>query len=159
MSSHNWRSKFIELSESLFRELGFSPPPMLHEESLPLAMELEFEGARFELLHSSSDLPERILLICKLGTMPDENEITGIQGLMRENLIRLRAYEGWYGVSTQDHEIQMMCHKDLESLSAADIFQQMKKMISDSNGWHSHFSESVRLNNAPTFGLSNSILA
>ncbi len=123
------RSKFVEISEGIFRELGFAPPSMLHEDSLPLVMELEFEGKCFELVHSPNELQDKFLIVCKLGEMPAAERVHGMQEMMKENLLQMRVCGEWFGINAANNEIHSMCHKSLDELSALEILQHMKAMV------------------------------
>ncbi len=133
------RAKFIEISEGIFRELGFTPPSMFHEESLPLVMELELEGRSFELIHSPGGLAEKILIVCKLGKIPDMERLRGIQGLMKENLLKVRIYGEWFGINSSTNEIHLMCHQDLGEIKSSEILQHMRVMVENSNDWQNRF--------------------
>ncbi len=159
IKSPQWRQRFIELSEGIFRELGFAPPPMLHEESLPLAMELEIDKTPFEILHSSSNLNDRVLVICKLGNMPASNEDYGLQMLMKENLNNMRMHAEWYGLSAETREICLMCHKSLNNITPQKILHDMKKMIADSGNWESRFFDPLNRRLAIPTDLQKPFLA
>ncbi len=159
MSRSIMRKKFLELSEDIFRELGFFPPPMLHEESLPLAMELELDGFNFELLHSSGDLNYQVLIKCKLGKIPQSNEFYGLQMLMRGNLENMRIYAEWYGVDFETREVLLMNGKDLGNTSAQDLVLCMKQMIENSSDWEARFFDPTFLRSEDLVGPIKSILA
>ena len=95
MARTSWRQHFIDLSEGLFRELGFPLPSQLHDESLPLAMSLEVEGRAFELVHSSSFQVHRILISCSLGKLADKNRPVMMAALLRANLAGVRGFGSW----------------------------------------------------------------
>lgn len=148
MQNYQWRSKFIELSENIFRELGFSPPSML-----------ELEGLSFELLHSPSEYPEKILVVCKLGQIPASNEIHGMQELMRENLLQMRVHGEWYGIDGDQREVHLLCHKEIDNLSAVEVLQHMRKMAENSHDWQSRYFDPAPRYPSSAQGALNSFLA
>jgi hypothetical protein len=139
VNGHAWRRKFIELAEDVFRELGFPPPSMLHEESLPLAMELEIESIPFELLHSSADQVEFVLVICKLGPLPSGIGISGIRRLLQSNLVLARTHEAFYGVNPDTSQIQCMFQTRLMQVTAVDLLAKMRQISLDSLQWKKDF--------------------
>lgn len=154
----SWRRKFIELSESIFRELGFPPPSMVHEDSLPLAMELEVNNTDFELLHSSSENAERVLVICRLGPLPDEGVTIGIRNLLQANLTLARTHEACYGVNPTGDQVQCMYYEELDRTSARAILEGMRQISTDARNWQDHFfSQSRTASNAGNFHSAHSL--
>ncbi len=143
-----FRQKFIEISEQIFRELGFSVPTMLHEDSLPLAMELELNGIFFELLHTPGELNDRIRVMCKLGTIPQRHAVRGMEMLMHQNSINLREHSDWYGFIPENRELILMNSRDLDRISALDLIEDMLRMTRDSCDWEARFFD-------PTYSLKN----
>ena len=139
VKNFNWRRRFIELCEDIFRELGFPPPIMTHEDSLPLAMELEVEGMQFELLHSSSQMAERVLVICKLGPLPDEGITAGIRRLMQANLAQVRKHELGYGINPSGNEVQCLYYAPIDGATAREMLDGMRKTVSACANWKDQF--------------------
>lgn len=154
-----FRNKFIEVSEGIFRELGFPPPTMLHEESLPLVMELEIESRAFELIHSPTETPEKVLVVCKLGPIPDAEKLRGMQELLKENLSQMRTFGEWYGFNPGKNEVHLMCHLDLDEVTAPDILSHMKRMTAGSNDWQSRFFDFSATGNLVVSEVPTSFLA
>ena len=145
MMTFSWRSKFIELSESIFRELGFPPPSMVHEDSLPLAMELEVNGKEFELLHSSTEQAERVLVICRLGPLPDEGVTIGVRRLLQSNLTLARTHEACYGINPTGDQVQCMYYEALDVANARSILEGMRQISTDASNWKDHFFSQNRV--------------
>ncbi len=112
---------------------------MLHEESLPLAMELEVDGIAVEILHSSSDLNDRVLVICKLGKIPSVHQDYGLKMLMKENINNMRMHAEWYGISAENKEVCLLFHKELTDITPQGILQDMKNLIANSANWETRF--------------------
>ncbi len=154
-----FRNKFIEVSEGIFRELGFPPPAMLHEESLPLVMELEIEGRAFELIHSPTEIPEKVLVVCKLGVIPEGEPLRGMQELLKENLSQMRTFGEWYGVNPGKHDVHLMCHLELDNVTAPSVISHMKTMASCSSDWQNRFFNFSGSGNIFVSEVPNSFLA
>jgi hypothetical protein len=134
-----WRQKFIELSESIFRELGFPPPEMLHDDYQPLAMEMEHAGKPFELIHSSTEMPERVLVSCNLGQLPDEGVLPGLRKMLQANLILARTHGPVYGLISENQTIRCMYYEKLDDVMASRILEKMRQVAIDSENWRETF--------------------
>jgi hypothetical protein len=135
MSTASWRQGFVELCEAIFRELGFDPPPMLHEDALPLAMELEVEQRSFELIHSSTDRPEKILIICHLGPLPDDAGKLHFNALLSENIHNIRDFRPCFGINADSHEAVSISYENLNNLRAAAMLEKMRALASEAENW------------------------
>ncbi len=141
----SWRGKFIELCEGVFRELGFPPPPMLHEESLPLAMELEVEQTAFELLHSPNAMDSRILIACRLGEVPPLMGAAGLQAMLKANLTLVRAHEAAFGVTPDGNEILCLYYEDLDQARPANLLEKMRRVAPDARHWVERFVDEAKV--------------
>ena len=139
MMQLSWRQKFIDLCEGIFRELGFPPPPMLHEDSLPLAMELEVGQAQFELLHSPTAMGSRILVTCRLGEASAEMGLKGMQAMLRANLTLTRSHEAAFGISPDSNEIRCMYYEALDEARPGAMLERMKQLAPDARNWRDRF--------------------
>ncbi len=135
MSNASWRQVFTELCEAIFRELGFDPPPMLHEHNLPLAMELEVDQRSFELVHSSSDQPERVLIICRLGPLPDDVSKIHYAALLSKNLRNARDYLPCFGINADREEVIWTFYEQLEKLRASVMLDKLRSLAHDARNW------------------------
>lgn len=139
MIQPSWRGKFIELCEGVFRDLGFSPPPMLHEDSLPLAMELEVGQTAFELLHSPNAMASRVLIACRLGEVPAEMGATGLQAMLKANLTLARAHEAAFGIAPDGNEVRCMYYEDLDQARPQALLDKMRRVGPDARNWYDRF--------------------
>ena len=135
----DWRRKFIELSEAIFRELGFEVPAILHDDSLPLAMELEYAGMEFELLHSSTDMEDRLLVNCHLGPLPEEHVTRGVRLLLQANLPLARMHKVSYGVDPDKKQVKAMYYETLSVASARTVLENMREISSGASNWRDEF--------------------
>ena len=139
MMQPSWRGKFIELCEGVFRELGFPPPPMLHEDSLPLAMELEIEQTAFELLHSPNAMASRVLIACRLGEVPAGVGAQGLQAMLKANLTLVRAHEAAFGITPDGNEVRCLYYEDLDYTRPASLLEKMRRVAPDAHHWLDRF--------------------
>ena len=144
MQPSSSRRKFTALAEDIFRELGFAVPAMLYEDSMPLAMDLEIDGLSFELLHSASDQPDRLVIICKLGPLPADEMPDCLKRLLQVNLILARCHEAIYGIDPDHKNIFCIFNKSLETTTARNLIDEMRQISNDSSQWKdSFFSKSL----------------
>jgi hypothetical protein len=135
----DWRRKFIELSEAIFRELGFEVPAILHDDNLPLAMELEYAGMEFELLHSSTEMEDRFLVNCHLGLLPDEHVTRGLRQMLQANLQLARMHKACYGVDPDKQQVKAMYYENLSDVSARSVLENMREISSGASNWRDEF--------------------
>lgn len=135
MAETSWRKQFVELSEGIFRELGFPPPAMLHEDSLPLAMELEVDGLAFELLHTPSFQPQRILISCRIGELPEDNAVPMLSSLLKSNLVGVRKFKFWFGIHPEAAEILRLEYRELADIQPISLLEHLKQIAREFSGW------------------------
>jgi hypothetical protein len=135
MTETSWRKQFVELSEGIFRELGFPPPAMLHEDSLPLAMELEVDKVSFELLHAPDFQPHRILITCLLGKLPERSILTMLYSLLKSNLGGARNFSFWFGVHPETADVTRLEYQELSDIHPASLLDRLRSIARDSAGW------------------------
>ena len=135
MDIPSWRSAFIELCEAIFRELGFDPPAMLHDDNLPLAMELEVDQRGFELVHSSSNRTDRILVICKLGSMPSDHGEPELSALLAKNLGRVRDFRPCFGINADSGEVVWTSYESLDKLRGSVMLEKLRSLAAEAVGW------------------------
>jgi hypothetical protein len=134
-----WRQKYIDLSEAIFRELGFSPPHMLYDEYQPLSMEMNYAGKPFELIHSSTEMPDKVLISCFLGLLPDEGVLLGLQNMLKANLTLARAHGPVYGLNSETQIIKCMYYEGLDDSLASRVLEKMHHVANDSETWRDNF--------------------
>lgn len=139
MQLHRWRQSFIDLSEGVFRELGFQPPIMNFEDSLPLSMELFHEGFQFELLHSENDLQEYVLVSCTLGEIPKEFRCHGYRALLKENLLQVRSAGVFFGLDSERSMLRLMFLQGLSTTSAPAMLETMRNITEKWQSWEDRF--------------------
>lgn len=139
MQAHRWRQSFIDLSEDVFRELGFPPPAMNFEDSLPLSMELYLQGYQFELLHSENELREYVLVSCTLGEIPKEFRCHGYRELLKENLSQVRSAGVFFGMDSERYMLRLMFLESLSATSAPALLETMRNIVEKWQSWEGQF--------------------
>jgi hypothetical protein len=137
-----WRQKYIDLAEAIFRELGFPPPQMLYDEYQPLAMELNHSGKPFELIHSSTELSDRVLISCFLGQLPDEGILSGLKKMLRANLTLARVHGPVYGFNSESQLLKCMYYEKLDDALASRVLEKMRQVAIGAEDWRDNFFSS-----------------
>ena len=158
-SNSSWRQRFVDCCEAIFRELGFPPPEMLHDDALPLAMELEYHSGMFELLHSPVDMPDRVLICCKLGKVPEENFFNGTKLLLESNLNLMRAHAACFGISLSTQFVHCMYYQRLDQWNTRDVLEKMRFVFNDSMNWKEQYFSNKEISSSSNISLKNFSLA
>ena len=158
-SNSSWRRRYVDSCEAIFRELGFPLPEMLHDDALPLAMELEYRGGTFELLHSPTDMPDRVLICCKLGKIPDENFFTGTRLLLESNLDLMRAHSAFFGISLSTQFLHCMYYEKLNRWNTSTALEKMELVFNDSMNWKEQYFSNKDYSPSENMTVKNFILA
>lgn len=141
------RSVFIDLCEGVFRQLGFDPPPMLHDDALPLAMELQIESRDFELIHSQSDQPEQILVLCKLDKLTGELSAAESTAMLVNNLKSVRLAEPYFGIDSDSKQIVWITSAPLLITTPDSLLEMLGDIALKATEWR---------NQLPNFEEENS---
>ena len=139
-----FRKNFIDCCESIFRELGFPPPAMIHDEKLPLVMELEYGGFNFEICHSTTDLSQKALVLCDLGPLPEANILAVVKNILFKNLLLVRAHQAYFGLREETKSLSCIYFEELDQWNVSDWLQKMKNIsveASDLKNYCINFSQ------------------
>lgn len=150
--SYQSRRQFIALIEDVFRDLGFSPPAMTHDVDAPLAMEIEVEEITFEVVHSSRDRPDEILIECHFGPPPEDRVAEVLAKVLQVNLALARAHEPAFGADLVTGDVIYGFHESMAKMRAPDLMESMKQTAKQAKEWRStyFFEEQSTPQDAPT---------
>lgn len=129
------RHKFIKVTEEIFIQLGFEPPEMNHDKFLPLAMQIEIEKIDFELVHSTSERPEEIIVLAKVEEISLENKDNSLSTLMKFNLELARNYSGCFGVDPNSKNFIFLTSRNLEQVDAVKLLQELREISAELRNW------------------------
>lgn len=129
------RHKFIKVTEEMFIQLGFEPPEMNHDKFLPLAMQLEIEKIDFELVHSTSERPEDIIVLANVEEIKLEHKDNFLSNLMKINLELARNYSGCFGVDPNSQSVIYLTSRALEQIDAVKLLQELREISSELRSW------------------------
>lgn len=135
MENASWRIAFTELCEEVFRELGFDSPPMLHDNNLPLAMEIQVDSRDFELIHSSTDRPHQILILCKLDQIHEELSRDDCAAMLLDNLNNIRLAQPYFGITADEQEIVWVSSEPLSGIRAGHLLEKLREIAQSAATW------------------------
>lgn len=133
--SYQWRRRFIDLVEDVFRDLGFPPPAMTHDPNTPLAMEIEVEGISFEVVHTPDQRPDHLLIECNFGHPPDERLAPALKRLMEVNLIMAREHQASFGADPKTNAVIFTSSEKIEESSARKLMDEMRALAERAKEW------------------------
>lgn len=150
--SYQWRRQFIALVEDVFRDLGFSPPAMTHDVEAPLAMEIDVDDITFEVVHSSRERPDEILIECHFGPPPVDRVAEVLARVMQVNLTLARAHEPAFGADMASGDVIYAFHEPLEKMTAPELMDAMKKAAVQAREWRASYflEEQPAMQDTPT---------
>ena len=150
MENASWRIVFTELCEEVFRELGFDSPPMLHDNNLPLAMEIHVDSRDFELIHSSTDRPYQILILCKLDQMNEELSRNDYAAMLLGNLNNIRLAQPYFGITADEQELVWVSSELLSGLRASHLLEKLREIAQSATTWRTKIQDNKNADDLTT---------
>lgn len=132
---YRWRRKFIEVVEEVFRELGFEPPPMIHDADTPLVMDLELEGITFEVLHHPQQNVDCCLVEVIYGELSDDIALDALQRMLSECLVMARRFGDRYAAKVKSDTILYCYAVPLEGAHGSELLSGMRAAASRAKDW------------------------
>jgi len=145
MENASWRIAFTELCEEVFRELGFDSPPMLHDNNLPLAMEIHVESRDFELIHSSTDRPHQILILCKLDQPSAELTRDDYEAMLFSNLNNIRLGQPYFGITADEQELVWVSSEPLSDKRAGNLLEKLREIALTTITWRNSLQDNKKI--------------
>jgi hypothetical protein len=128
------RNIFIELIESIFRELGHpSPEVNIFEEVLET--ELESGEVIFEIIHSSALHPEHMTVRCKIGCADWEITTAYMTALLQTNQSLLRSQDATLGIDVISGSICHSYRHPVETIDASQLISRLATTSAQVNEW------------------------
>jgi hypothetical protein len=153
---HQWRMAFIEAVEEVYRDLGFDPPAMTHDEGLSLVMELEVEGVNYEVVHNPQSNYTYCLVEARLGQIESSQPNEILLSLLEKNFEFARQYGGCFAADLKTNTIIFNFSMPLEGLRGTNLLQAMRELTNIAGNWRSILSGLV---NQATPGVVNASAA
>jgi hypothetical protein len=137
--AYQLRRKFIALVEDIFRELGHEAPAMTHDTDLPLAMELELEEVPFEVVHSTDNRPQDVVIACRFGAVPTERAVAALTKLLEENMTLAREHKPTFGADPENNSVVRSYTVALEGATASAVLGMMREAAEHAKQWQNGF--------------------
>lgn len=133
-----WRRQFIELTESLYRLRGQTPPPVDDAFDGIWQTTLKLRGITLRLVHDDPD--DRVgnyLLQCHFCEVPPEAPADLLQAALELNHEFARQAAGMFVFDADTRELIFSLLSPLQGASAPGVMQAMEGMISMVHHWRS----------------------
>ena len=148
------RFKFIKITEEIFRQLGFDPPEMNHDEFLPLAMEVEIEKTDFELVHSTKERSNEVIILSQIEEIPSQSEGKMFENLMKINLDLARNFSGCFGVDPNSKKIIFLTSRELDQTDGIRLLEELRLISTELRNW---INKIIEFNNSGMIKKENEI--
>ncbi|MDO8301082.1 CesT family type III secretion system chaperone [Lacisediminimonas sp.] len=146
--NYQWRRRFIDLVEDVFRDLGFPPPAMTHEPSEPLSMEIEVDEVSFEVVHVPDQRPQHILIECNFGLPPPGQVVPVLTRLLQVNLIMAREHQATFGADSRTGAVIFTSSESLAETNARALMDEMRALAKRAKEWRrSYYLEDDSVDN------------
>lgn len=133
-TTSSWRSCFIDLCESTFREFGFPPPPVAFEAGEAVSMAFALDDLAFEIVHAADERPDQLLAICRFEPPGATSVAAGLAALMAVNRELLRSGAS-LGAMGSEGLLAYCVRRDLMRLDAQGIFALSADMATQVQAW------------------------
>lgn len=133
--NYQWRRRFIDLVEDVFRDLGFPPPAMTHDPAEPLSMEIEVDEVSFEVVHVPEQRPQKILIECNFGSPPPAQVVPVLTRLLQVNLILAREHQATFGADSRTNAVIFTSSENLVDTNATALMDEMRALAKRAKEW------------------------
>jgi hypothetical protein len=142
--AREWRYKFIELVEGVFREIQFDPPVLPQTIDEPVELALDRDGVDFAVIHrvDHAHAPERIKIECQFGLIPEDDAIAVLTHLMETNLTRVREYEPVFSVDTERNCVIYSFSFPFEGIEVPALLDMLDNVAEQAHAWRQQLSGS-----------------
>lgn len=138
---YDWRRKFIEVIEEVFRNLHFDPPAMTHDADASLVMELDVDGITFEVVHNPRANPAFCLIEAHVGSITSALTDQVLIHLLEKNLDFAKNYAGAFAADIKDDVILYNFPVSLAQLGGDKLLQLMRETGVDIRNWRMLLSD------------------
>jgi hypothetical protein len=132
-----WRRHFIELTESLYRLRGQTPPPVGDAFEGGWQTTLQWHGVGFRLLHDDpDDAIGRFALQCAFCTVPQEAPADELmRAALEMNHVLARQAAGMFVFDTDTRELIYSLLSPLQGATASGVLGTMEGLIPLVDHW------------------------
>ncbi len=127
----NYRFRFLKVVDELRVALGY---PLRTEDPEPgedLAMEMMYGGFDFAVVHSLAKSPERILIECIFGEIPEGKPEAVMSRLLEMNAALAEVDGSVFCLNEQGTKLLYTLALDLQALEGSDLLKRMTEIV-----WH-----------------------
>lgn len=139
--AYQWRRKFIEIVEEVFRDLQFDPPPMTHDPDASLVMEIDVDGTTFEVVHNPRANVTHCLIEARLGPITGAQPDRVLTQLLINNFELARQYGGTFAADIKDDTMLYNFSVPLVQSSGNSMLQSMRETAERVRDWRMALSD------------------
>jgi hypothetical protein len=132
---YQWRRKFIEVVEEVFRDLHFDPPPMTHDPDASLVMELDVDDTTFEVVHNPRANVSHCLIEARLGPVSSDQPDAVLRKLLAQNLDLAREYRATFAADIKDDTLLYNFPLPLEQARGSTVLQALRDTAVLARDW------------------------
>ena len=132
----SWRQAFVDLVCDFHRLLN-QPPPTLHDNAHDaLLVSAALGGSDFSVIHvDPQDTEGRLLLQCRIGTLPTEDTGSVLQHALIANQGLGRAGAGMLTLDVRSNDLVYSAIHAIAEVSAATLLQVMRQLAEVAHQW------------------------
>ncbi len=142
----NFRQRFLVLIDEIRRYLGYS----IRQEDLAvdedLAMEMTYGGFSFSIVHSARNAPEKILIECIYGNLPEKNEQVILVNLLEMNSALAEIDGSIFCIDGDTDQLIYTLGLEIESLDAEQVLRKMTEIVWHGKRWKKNYFLNIEEN-------------
>ncbi len=147
-----YRNKFIYLIDEIRKLLGYELKKENPHPNEDLAMEMMYGGFDFAIVHSSKNSPEKLLIECKFGEIPEEREQQIVTNLLNMNVVLAELDASVFCLDKDSGELIYTLALNMNEQDASTLLSKMTEIV-----WHGRrWLETRFLNEKPEDGYLSS---
>jgi len=137
MDAEQTRERFLVLVDQVCEELGFPPNEEVPHADHALAMEMD--GISFSVVHDLEVSPERILIECRMGQLPEDNRLPALTRLLHFNRGFFEMGEAAFSIDAVNGDVMYTHACGLHDADGRSLLAIMTEMSWQARQWNSDY--------------------
>lgn len=125
------RKNFLGLVDAIRAALGYALRNEEPEHGEELAMEMSYGGFDFAIVHSLSNAPDRILIECRFGPLPEGRKQQIMLKLLEMNCMLAERDSSAFCLDPETDEVIYALALDIAGLDSSTVLTNMTEIV-----WH-----------------------
>lgn len=132
------RNVFFALVDDVCLELGYPPRTNRPDGDEVVAMDMELDSFPFAVVHSLITVPEKVLIECRFGPLPQDDQVGVMQRLLQLNYALADAGEAIFCMEADTGVIIFTRSRPLSGLTGRELLGSMTQMSWQAAQWNKH---------------------